>query len=386
MKKVRVLIVEDSFFFRKFLVDGLSKYQNIEIVGMAANALEAGQKVKLLRPDVVTLDIEMPGMSGLEFLNKLLFTQPVPVIIVSSLNLKLFDALLAGAVDFVKKPESAAKGSSEIFISSLSSKLIVASRAHVRPPAPCGHEMETRQRTTPSGRGTAPEGQRAAPGGQGTALGMRSTALEGQGMAIPLSRWNLSHSKPTSVIAVGASTGGTEAILNVLKPLPKNLPPMVITQHMPSGFTQMYANRLNRLTSIEVREAKNGDVLSSGLALIAPGGLQMKLLKGPLGYFVSCYSGQPVHGLAPSVDVLFDSVAECAGKDAIGIILTGMGRDGADGLLHMKEKGAYTIGQDKESCVVYGMPMEAYEAGAICRQASLENIPAVLMNYLARSS
>lgn len=204
--------------------------------------------------------------------------------------------------------------------------------------------------------------------------------------AVPFGRKIFPAADPAQLIAIGASTGGTEAILSVLKQLPKDLPPIVITQHMPPDFTDMYAKRLNRLTALEVREARNGDILTRGLALIAPGGLQMELLKGPLGYFVRCYNGRRVHGLAPSVDVLFDSVAECAGSHAIGIILTGMGRDGADGLLRMRQKGAYTIGQDKASSVVYGMPREAYEAGAICLQAPLDRIPAALMNYLALPS
>lgn len=344
MNKIRVLVVDDSVFFRKFLIDGLSKYDNIEIAGYAVNAIDARTKIRMLKPDVMTLDIEMPGMSGLELLKELLPVHPIPVILVSALNLRLFDALAAGAIDFVKKPDSVSESHYASFTDSLHFKLTGAKNAKVRLP----------------GAGTL------------TALPL----LPGKG---PL------FNKPT-VIAIGASTGGTEAILAVLKALPDQLPPIVITQHMPPGFTDMYSKRLNRLTSMEVREAKNGDALRSGLALVAPGGMQMKLQKGPAGYCVTCSQGQRVNGLAPSVDVLFHSVAECAGGDGIGIILTGMGRDGADGLLHMRQKGAFTIGQDRQSCVVYGMPMEAWEAGAVCRQASLDAIPSLLMNYLVLQS
>ena len=186
----------------------------------------------------------------------------------------------------------------------------------------------------------------------------------------------------TTIIAIGASTGGTEATLAVLKKLPANIPGMVITQHMPEGFTAMYAERLNRICQMEVREAKNGDMIRPGLALIAPGALQMEVVSVPGGYSVKCYPGEKISGHRPSVDCLFNSIAQNVGIRKVGIIMTGMGRDGADGLLRMRQKGAYTIGQDKESCVVYGMPMVAYNIGAVCTQASLEHMPAILMKHL----
>lgn len=343
MNKIRILIVDDSLFFRKLLTDHLSVYEEIEVVGCAVNANDANQKIQLLKPDVVTLDIEMPGTNGIDFLKELLPRYPIPVVLVSSLNINLFDALSAGAVDFVRKPSSSGDYGLLAFLTTLRAKLTVAKSAKVR--------------LSSAGRLVSIPAEKEAP--------------------LPL--------KPM-IIAIGASTGGTEAILSVLKGLPAKVPPIVITQHMPPGFTDMYAQRLDRLTPLKVREARQGDLLSEGLALIAPGGLQMKVVKGPQGYCVSCYPGERIHGLAPSVDVLFHSVAETAGANSVGILLTGMGRDGADGLLHMREKGAYTIGQDKESCVVYGMPMEAHKQGAVCRQAPLGAIPALLMNYLAKQA
>ena len=187
------------------------------------------------------------------------------------------------------------------------------------------------------------------------------------------------------LIAVGASTGGTEATVQILSELPGDIPGILVTQHMPEGFTKMYADRLDKLSKIDVREAKDGDIIHPGLALIAPGGdLQMKVLHDGSHYRVRCYPGEKVNGHRPSVDVLFHSVAEAAGQNGVGIILTGMGRDGAQGLLHMRQSGAYTIGQDKESSVVYGMPMAAHQIGAVCIQAPCQNIASVLMTYLQK--
>lgn len=339
MNKIRILIVDDSVFFRQLLMEHLSSCEEIEIVDCAINANDASQKIQLLKPDVVTLDIEMPGTNGIDFLKELLPRHPIPVVLVSSLSINLFDALSAGAVDFVRKPGPEGDNSLQTFLAALRVKLAVAKNARVHLPS------AVRSIPTPP----------AAP---------------------PLS------AKPM-VIAIGASTGGTEAILSILRELPAKMPPIVITQHMPPGFTDMYAQRLDRLIPLTVREARQGDLLKEGLVLIAPGGLQMKLMKGTLGYYISCYPGERIHGMAPSVDVLFHSAATAAGANALGILLTGMGRDGADGLLHMRQKGACTIGQDKESSVVYGMPMEAWKIGAVCQQAALESIPALIMKYLA---
>lgn len=186
------------------------------------------------------------------------------------------------------------------------------------------------------------------------------------------------------VIAIGASTGGTEATTEVIKDLPKDTPPIIIVQHMPEGFTSMYAQRLNTICQMEVKEAVHGDKLQRGRVLIAQGGIHLRVVRSPGGYSVSCLDGEKISGHKPSVDAMFHSVAEVVGKNAVGIILTGMGRDGADGLLHMKQKGAFTIGQDEQSSVVYGMPMAAYNIGAVARQGSLKEIPEILKGYLSR--
>jgi two-component system chemotaxis response regulator CheB len=184
------------------------------------------------------------------------------------------------------------------------------------------------------------------------------------------------------VIVIGASTGGTEATLKILKRMPKNTPGIAVTQHMPPGFTKMYADRLNKICSMEVREAVNGDRVEEGVVLIAPGDKHMRLMKADKGYYVSCKTGDKVNGHCPSVDILFNSAAEAAGKNSVGIILTGMGKDGAQGLMNMKKAGAYTIGQDEKSSVVYGMPMAAYNIGAVTVQSPIENIADILIRYL----
>ena len=337
-KKIRVMVVDDSVLARTIITQGLSKHPRIEIVGTAFNPRDAMAKIPQLKPDVITSDIEMPGMSGLDFLKQLLPKYPLPVILVSSLNLRVFDALSAGAVDFVRKPDSTQNN--EAFIAALTQKVISAAGAKVRQ-APASITPATP---------VAPLGQRA----------------------------NLDQ----VIIGLGASTGGTEATLEVLKRLPADIPGMLIVQHMPTGFTQMYAERLNRLCNMEVREAKSGDEVRRGLALLAPADYQMRIVRSGTRYTVSCLQGEKVSGHRPSVDALFFSMAEQVRCKMVGIIMTGMGRDGADGLLQMRRAGAFTIGQDKESCVVYGMPMVAQNIGAVQVQASCENIASVLLRQL----
>ena len=337
-KKIRVMVVDDSVLARTVITQGLGKHPRLEIVGTAFNPRDAMAKIPQLRPDVITSDIEMPGMSGMDFLKMLLPKYPIPVILVSSLNLRVFDALSAGAVDFVRKPDS--NQNNDIFIDNLARKVIAASSAKVRQTPP----------SITKANPVAPLGNRP---------GLNNV-----------------------IIALGASTGGTEATLEVLKRLPADIPGMVITQHMPTGFTQMYAERLNRLCNMEVREAKNGDELRRGLALLAPADLQMRVVRSGVRYTVTCTPGEKVSGHRPSVDALFYSMAEQVRFKMVGIIMTGMGRDGAEGLLQMRKAGAFTIGQDKESCVVYGMPMVAQNIGAVQIQASCENIPAVLLRQL----
>ena len=341
---IRVLVVDDSMVARNLITQGLASHPRIQVVGTAINAVDAKSKIDRLSPDVVTMDVEMPGVNGIEFLKQYLPTHPVPVILVSSLNLRVFDALAAGAVDFVRKPDGTE--STPSFLHALAQKIIVASCAKV-------------PRTT-----------RPAP-----AAGMAAVHP-------PIGSLGHSLALDSTIIGLGASTGGTEATLEVLKRLPADIPGMLIVQHMPVGFTKMYADRLNRLCQMEVREAVNGDEIHRGLARIAPADLQMRVVRIGSRYTVSCMPGEKVSGHRPSVDVLFSSMASTVKCHMVGIIMTGMGRDGASGLLEMRKAGAYTIGQDKESCVVYGMPCVAHEIGAVTIQASCENIASVLMTHL----
>lgn len=355
--KLKLMVVDDSPLFRTWLIHSLSADDRFQVVGYAVNALDAQEKIPLLQPDMLTLDIEMPGMSGIDFLKRLLPVHPIPVILVSSLNLRVFDALEAGAVDFVRKPDEANGLSKEIFLSMLRSKLLVAAASHVHlPSVPASPQTAKKRIVSPLTAAGNPFLNRP-----------KTSAAASQ----------------ETVIAIGASTGGTEAILEVVKNFPENTPGVVITQHMPAGFTAMYAERLNRICKMEVREAKNGDRIRKGLMLLAPGGLQMRVV--PLGnsYAVSVQEGEKVNGHRPSVDVLFDSVALHVREHAIGVLLTGMGADGAAGLLRMRKNGAYTIGQDKNSCVVYGMPMEAHKIGAVCQQCPLNTIGQTVLARLS---
>ena len=338
-KKIRVLVVDDSALARNLIIQGLSAHPRMEIVGYAINTLDAKQKIPRLKPDVVTMDVEMPGQSGIDFLKEYLPANPVPVILCSSLNLKVFDALSAGAVDFVRKPD--VQESKEVFISNLTQKVLVASMA--RP---------------------------------------RSAPLRSPSIAVATPNLGGGPALDRVLVGLGASTGGTEATLEVMRRLPADIPPMVIVQHMPKGFTQMYADRLNRICKMEVREAKNGDELHRGLALVAPADLQCRVVRIGEKYTVSCTPGEKVSGHRPSVDAMFHSMAEVVRCKMVGIIMTGMGQDGAAGLLEMRKKGAYTIGQDKESSVVYGMPMVANDIGAVCIQASCDNVANVLLRHL----
>lgn len=344
-KKIKVMVVDDSMVFRNLLISSINNDPRFEVIGYAINTSDARQKIPRLKPDVVTMDIEMPGMSGLDFLKEFLPTHPIPVILVSSLDIRVFDALSVGAVDFVRKPDATNGQSKETFLNKLLTRLYIASKAKVQIPS-------------------------SAP--------MPAASIKSE-VAKSL------HTHKDMIIAIGASTGGTEATLEVMKQFPANMPGIVITQHMPVGFTSMYAERMNRLCKMEVREAKSGDRIQPGLALLAPGGSQMRVVRLGNGYAVSCTPGEKVNGHRPSVDVLFDSVANCVRDKAIGIILTGMGADGAAGLLRMRKNGAYTIGQDRETCVVYGMPMEAQKIGAVCIQSPLHNIPQIVFKRLSTS-
>lgn len=330
MRKIRVLVVEDSIVFRELLVRNLNADPAIEVVATARDPYEARDAIVEYHPDVMTLDIELPRMNGIEFLRKLMPQHPLPVVMISSLSEKVFDALNAGAVDFVAKPTGATRAQLEEFArTELPVKIKIASVAKLG--------------------------------------SWKKTPME-----VPTQSLSTSNDL---VVAIGASTGGTEAIASVIKEFGADIPGVVIVQHMPPGFTDMYAKRLNERCQVQVKEAKTGDPVLPGHVLIAPGGdAHMQLVKVNGAYQVVVKRGPRVNGHCPSVDVLFQSVAEVAGSRAVGIILTGMGGDGAKGLLAMKNAGARTIGQDESTCVVYGMPKVAYDLGAVEYQEKLPDI------------
>ncbi len=331
MRQIKVLVVEDSLVFRELLVTNLNKDPAIQVVATATDPYEARDKIIRFKPDVMTLDIELPKMSGLEFLRKLMPQYPMPVIVLSALSEKVFDAMQAGAVDFVAKPVATNQKELEAFlVNELPVKIKVASTAKISRIKQSAHVVEN-----------------------------KSAKKDNKDV----------------IIAIGASTGGTEAIASVVKEFPADVPGTVIVQHMPAGFTEMYAKRLDNQCKCRVKEAENGDVVEQGLVLLAPGGdRQMSLVKVGGNYQVSLKKAPKVNGHCPSVDVLFDSVAKNVGRNAIGIILTGMGGDGAKGLKAMRDAGAKTIGQDEASCVVYGMPKVAYDIGAVQYQEKLGDI------------
>ncbi len=380
-KSIKLMIVDDSMVFCRFLKEHLPKMnERIEVVGYSMNAFDAMKKISSLKPDVISLDIEMPGMNGIEFLKKLLPEHRIPVILVSSLNVSVFDALSYGAVDFVKKPDMSKGYTTESFARSLAAKIVMASTASVKVP----HNILMNDSATSSTAKSESEPSRREPS---LSAGAHTSRVH---INLPkLAAGQLKIKNPhapklkNTVIALGASTGGTEATLEVLRDLPSDTPGIVVTQHMPEGFTAMYAERLNRLCAMQVKEAKNGDQIHQGQVLIAPGGdYHLKVSKKGINYYVNCVPGSKVNGHRPSVDVLFYSVAETVRSDGIGIILTGMGSDGAEGLLAMRQKGSFTIGQDKESCVVYGMPMVANQIGAVCTEAPCSRIATLLVNHL----
>ena len=341
-KKTRVLVVDDSGLFRTTLAKRLETDQNLEVIATASDAMDAMTKIEQLHPDVVTLDVEMPKMSGIEFLKKLMPTHPTPVVVVSSAPITALDALDAGAVDFVKKPQVTSPQDLDIFIRDLITKIKIASIARV---------------------------------GQSRTI-IKPPVLNRTGAA------TLARPVDDMVIAIGASTGGTEAILEVVKNLPATTPGIVIVQHMPPVFTRMYAERLNKICKMRVKEAEDGDRVETGKIIIGAGEFHLRLAKDGKGYYVRSQRGEKVSGHCPSVEVLFDSVAATAKGRAMGVILTGMGADGAKGLLAMRKAGAYTVGQDKESCVVYGMPMVAFNIGGVTKQFPLGQIGDEIIRHL----
>ena len=341
---IRVLVVDDSAMVRDILKRELNRDAQIEVVGAAPDPYIARDMIVELKPDVITLDIEMPRMDGLTFLRKLMRHFPLPVIVVSSLTQAggeiAMEALDSGAVEVMCKPGAA------YTVGDMSVALIDKIKAAA--------QVKVTKRTETA------EKQRASV----TRLSMTQTT--------------------NKVLAIGASTGGTEALASVLSALPANAPGTCVVQHMPEHFTRSFAGRLNSLCAMEVKEAENGDTVSPGKVLIAPGNYHMLLKRSGAVYYVEVKSGPLVSRHRPSVDVLFKSVARFAGRNAVGVIMTGMGADGADGLLEMKKQGALTVAQDEASCVVFGMPKEAIERGAADHVVALSKIPAKVLQ-LAQS-
>lgn len=343
MKPITVLIVDDSALIRKLFREMLSQEPDIEVVGTAVDAQDARALIKQLNPQVLTLDIEMPGMDGLSFLEKVMSLRPMPVIMVSTLTQKgageTIRALETGAVDYISKPlGTQTTNTLGSLREELAAKVRAAAQANVAP----------RGADAPG----APKPLRFAP----------------------------SATCP-KVIAIGSSTGGVEALRDIFLQLPANSPPLVMTQHMPEQFTPSFAARLNTLSQVQVAEAYDGAVLKSGQAWLAPGSRHVRVVREGRELVCRLSDGPPVSGHRPSVDVLFDSVAEAVGAQAVGVILTGMGKDGAQGMLKMRQAGAYTVGQSQNSCVVYGMPKAAMALGGVVSELPLADIAAHLLQY-----
>ncbi|EQB87234.1 two-component system chemotaxis response regulator CheB [Clostridium punense] len=336
-RRIKVLIVDDSMFFREVMARGLGSDPYIQIIATAQDPFEARDKILKYEPDVITCDIEMPKMNGIEFIKRLLPQYPIPVIVVSTISEAVFDAMRVGAVDFISKPSSSSVTAIEKFLYELIEKIKIASQAQLQENLYSLSNMKS------------------------------------------IDNIKVGSDK---IVAIGASTGGTEAIYSILKQLPKDFPGIVITQHIPPVFSRMFAERLNAQTELYCKEAHNGDYIEQGKVLIAPGDQHMRVKKFGDKYKVEVFSGDKVNGHCPSVDVLFESMAKELGPRGVGIILTGMGYDGAKGLLNLRRKGGRTIGQDEKSSVVYGMPKAAFNIGAVEKQCTLENLPKALYSMI----
>ncbi len=345
---INVLVVDDSALIREVMSRTLGKEGDIKVVGAAEDPIQAREMIKQLNPDVLTLDIEMPNMNGLQFLQKIMRLRPMPVVMVSTLTKKGADetmlALELGAVDFVAKPSHDLNGGIDGFTAEVRRKVRAAAASDAR-----SHGMAVAMRVKPA---IIPLKTAAAPKG--------------------------------ALIAIGASTGGVEAIRAVLSTMPTDCPPIVIAQHMPPGFTERFAQRLDEVTPLTVVEAADRLVVQPGHAYVAPGDYHLRVEKSSGELKCRLGHDDTVSGHRPSVDVLFESVAKVVGPMAVGAILTGMGRDGATGLKKMRDAGAYTVGQSQSSALVYGMPRVAFEEGAVCEQVPVEQVSARLANALSK--
>ena len=344
---IKVLVVDDSALVRSLLSEIIRNAPGFSLVGAAPDAYVARDMVKQFSPDVVTLDIEMPRMDGLTFLEKLMVARPTPVVMISTLTEAgaeaTLQALELGAVDFIPKPKLGIAEGIREYSELILEKLEAAARVKVKPLA---------KRTA---RETVSSDQKIV-----------STRLSGT----------------EKIIAIGASTGGTEAIKDVLMQLPAAVPGIVMTQHMPAGFTQTFAERLNKLTKLYVSEAKGGERVLPGHAYLAPGGFHLRVQRSGADYVLKLSDAEPVHRHRPAVDVMMESVAAAAGKNVIGVLLTGMGKDGAKGMLDIRNNGGYTFAQDEQSCVVYGMPKEAVTVGGVDKVVVLSKMGEAILEKL----
>lgn len=362
--KIRVVVVDDSALVRSILKAVIDAQPDMCCVGTAIDPYMAREMIRELNPDVITLDVEMPRMDGLDFLEKIMRLRPMPVLMVSTLTERgaetTLRALELGAVDFVAKPRLGLAQGLQEMATEITDKLRVAARARIaRRPA-----------AVPVPPSSAPiaAGSGAVPGGQAPLV-----------KPVPVSFSRVSTEK---IIAIGSSTGGTEALREVLMGLPPDCPAVLITQHMPPGFTRSFADRLNAVCRMHVKEAEQGERVLPGHAYVAPGGQHLAVKRSGANYVVEIGDEPPVNRHKPSVDVLFRSVAQHVGRNAIGVMLTGMGRDGADAMRVMRDAGAYNIAQDEASCVVYGMPREAVAAGAVDEVLPLSRIGPQLLALL----
>jgi two-component system chemotaxis response regulator CheB len=363
MAKTRVVVVDDSALVRGLLAEIINKQSDMECVGAAADPLVAREMIRNLNPDVITLDVEMPRMDGIDFLSKLMRLRPMPVVMVSTLTERGADvtlrALELGAVDFVAKPKIGVADGLRQLAEDITDKVRTAARAHVR-------------RLPPAAASPAPAA------GCGHAPGAHAPA--GVRPAAPVA--SIGRLSTEKIIFIGASTGGTEATKEVLMNLPPDAPAVVITQHMPPGFTKSYAARLDGLCRIRVKEAVDGDRVLPGHAYIAPGGFHLSVERSGANYIARVRDGEPVNRHKPSVEVLFESAARVVGQNALGVMLTGMGADGAKAMKLMRDAGSYNYAQDEASCVVFGMPREAIAHGAAQEVLPLQRIAPALIERL----
>jgi two-component system chemotaxis response regulator CheB len=396
-KRIRVLIVDDSAIARDLLERGLSADPDIEVVGKAADAYVARDKIVLLKPNVMTLDVEMPRMDGIAFMRKLMPQYPIPVVVVSAVTAegsrRALEALEAGALEVVAKPSARDPAGLKAMIADLTEKVKNVSRADP------GKLLASLKSTTDyqggqhGDGGTAPAGQTlvrkastyqsdstpsSSPAG-GSGSGNSATAARPEALKAAIRSAMATAAAVRKVIAIGASTGGTTALARIVTMLPADAPPVLIVQHMPPVFTRMFAESMNRQSRVEVREAEDGDTLMRGRVLIAPGDRHLRIRKAGSGYIVGLSDGPKVCGHRPSVDVLFASVADLVGAEAVAALLTGMGRDGADGLLAIRRAGGRCVAQDESTSVVFGMPREAWENGAAEMLVPIDNMAHEIM-------